>query len=353
MGANCSHDSSERYENTKKYIHLSRCMKLHSVDGLLPKKEGNPIIFMGEHHDINEGNDCLSVLDIVENSVSNCEENKSIVYFLYENPIISDNSFFEKENPSIPFFDGQDELDNIQGTRIKIFLHSKEFKNIKPQPIEVFGRMRYFNLNKEIRNHVHTQQVAINELKEFWKNIEYPDDYISFISPKAIKLSEETTSVFFSKHPSSFLTRTEVLEVFICTYLAKLSLVVNEDTPETSIGKDAVIKECDKIIEIFMSDEPELYNPELFSDLVGEIEEKRYSIRMFLMFELIAISGDMIAYEYISYLKNKKEDILLLVHAGFNHTNRIRKWLLTSEYKSDFEKVTDLAMNDLDFNLSR
>lgn len=345
MGANCSHNSSERYENIK--LLLNKCMKLHALDGLIPKKEGNPIILMGEHHDMNEGPDCLSVLNIVENSVSNCEENKSSVYFLYENPIISDNSFFEKEDPSLPFFDGQDKLDNIQGTRANIFIHANDFKNIKAQPIEVFGRMRYFNLNKEIRNSVHTQQVAINELKEFWKNIGYPDDYISFISPKAMKLAEETTDVFFSKNPLSFLSRTEVLEVFTCTYLAKLSLVV-QDTPE---NKDHVIENCDKIIEIFMSNEPELYNPEQFSDLVGELQERRYSIRMFLMFELISISGDMIAYEYISSLK--KKDILLLVHAGFNHTNRIRKWLLVSEYNSDFEKITELAMNDLDFNLSR
>jgi len=348
MGANCSHDSSERYEKIKLLASKSKCMKLHALDGLLPKKEGNPIILMGEHHDMNEGPDCLSVLNIVENSVSNCDENNSSVYFLYENPIISENSFFEKENPSIPFFDGQDELDNIQGTRAKIFIHAKDFNNIKAQPIEVFGRMRYFNFNKEIRNSVHTQQVAINELKEFWKDIGYPDDYISFISPKAIKLAEETTDVFFSKNPLSFLTRTEVLEVFTCTYLAKLSLVVNESIPEKN---DSVIEQCDKIIEIFMSNEPELYNPEQFSDLVGEIEEIRYSIRMFLMFELIAISGDMVAYEYISYLKLK--NILLLVHAGFNHTNRIRKWLLASEYNSDFEKVTDLAINDPDFNISR
>ena len=348
MGANCSHDSNERYEVIKNELKKSTCLKLHAVDGLLPKKEGNPIILMGEHHHVNEGSDCLSAFEIVQKVVSNCEKNKSPVYFLYENPVISDNPFFEKENPSIPFMDGQDQLDNIEGTRAKIFLHSKEFKNIKPQPIEIFGRMRHFNYNREIRNHVHTQNVAINEVKEFWKNIGYPDDFISFISPKAMTLSEETTNVFFSKFPNSFLTRTEVLEMFTCVYLAKLSLIVNEDT----ISKDAVIKYFDKFIEIFMSEEPELYNIEQFPELVGDIEERRFSLRHFWMFELIAIAGDMIAYEYISYLKKDKKGVFVLVHAGFNHTNRIRKWLL-NEYNSDFEKVTDLALADVDFNFFR
>ena len=358
MGANCSISSNDKYNSAKKHIEDVKCMKLHAIDGLLSETKQNPVILMGEHHSENEGNgigECLNVLDIVSKvtSPNECDENSTMVYFLYENPVISNNTMFLKEDHNSPFFEGQESLTNIHGTRFHVITQSGNYKNIKSIPIDVFGRMRSFNFHGEQRNPIHTQEVAINEIGEFWKSVGYPLNFIEFIAPKAIQIAQDMTNVFFNTLPDSGMTYEEILEVFTCVSLAKLSLFVNEDDVNSSKGKDYVMAHCDQFIEILMSMEPEKNKNSPLVEISDDIESSRSRIRMLVAFELISISGDMVAYEYISSLKRNSSNILTIVHAGFNHTNRLRNWLNFSEYKQDLERVSQLALDDVTFNASR
>lgn len=58
---------------------------------------------------------------------------------------------------------------------------------------------------------------------------------------------------------------------------------------------------------------------------------------------LIAVAGDAILYEFLTHVN--KSDKIIVKHAGFNHTNNQRKWLLYGKY----ERVTEMAKNDEDF----
>ena len=86
---------------------------------------------------------------------------------------------------------------------------------------------------------------------------------------------------------------------------------------------------------------------------IDDIESLRNRIRIMVAFELISIAGDMVLYEYISFANRKNRDTLTLMHAGFNHTNRLRLWLNFSEYNHDLERVSPLALDDITFNSSR
>ena len=353
MGSSCSIELNDKYNSVKKFIIDSNCMKLYAIDGLLSLKN-NSIVLLGEHHSENEGNSCLDVLDIVTKvtSPNECEDDEKI-FFLYENPVISDNAMFLKEDHNFPFFDGQEKLSNIHGTRFHVITKAVNYKNIKAIPIDVFGRMRSFNFRGgDQRNPNHTQEVAINELGEFWKSIGYPSDFIQFVAPNALQIAQDMTNVFFNTIPNSDMTSEEILEVFTCVSLAKLSLVVNEDDENSSKTKDYVMSYIDEFVGILMSVEPEKNKNAPIVE-IDDIESLRNRIRIMVAFELISIAGDMVLYEYISFANRKNRDTLTLMHAGFNHTNRLRLWLNFSEYNHDLERVSPLALDDITFNSSR
>ena len=354
MGANCSVSSNEKYNSVKKFVKNSNCMKLYAIDGLLSLKNENSIILLGEHHSENEGNSCLDVLEIVTKvtNPNECEDEKKI-YFLYENPVISDNAMFLKEDTNFPFFDGQEKLSNIHGTRFNVVTQSGKYKNIQPVPIDIFGRMRSFNFHGEQRNPNHTQEVAIHELGEFWKSIGYPSNFIQFVAPNAIQIAQDMADVFFNTNPDSGMTSEEILEVFTCVSLGKLSLVVNEDDENSSKTKDYVMSYIDEFVGILMSVEPEKNKNSPIVEITDDIESLRNRIRIMVAFELISIAGDMVLYEYISFTNRKNTNTLTLMHAGFNHTNRLKLWLNFSEYKHDLERVSPLALDDITFNSSR
>ena len=214
--------------------------------------------------------------------------------------------------------------------------------------------MRSFNFHGHQRNPNHTQEVAINELGEFWKSIGYPQDFIQFIAPNAIQIAQDMTNVFFNTNPDSGMTSEEILEVFICVSLAKLSLVVNEDDENSLKTKDYVMSYIDEFVGILMNVEPEKNKNIPFVEINDDdIESLRNRIRTMVAFELISIAGDMILYEYISFSNRKNRNTLTLMHAGFNHTNRLKLWLNFSEYNHDLERVSPLALGDITFNSSR
>jgi len=354
MGSSCSIELNDKYNSVKKFIIDSNCMKLYAIDGLLSLKN-NSIVLLGEHHSENEGNSCLDVLDIVTKvtSPNECDDEKKIL-FLYENTVISDNAMFLKEDHNFPFFDGQEKLNNIHGTRFNVVTQSGNYKNIKAIPIDIFGRMRSFNFHGQQRNPNHTQEVAINELGEFWKSIGYPSNFIQFVAPNAIQIAQDMANVFFNTNPDSGMTSEEILEVFTCVSLGKLSLVVNEDDDNSSKTKDYVMSYIDEFVGILMSVEPEKNkNAPLVEINDDDIESLRNRIRIMVAFELISISGDMVLYEYISFANRKNRNTLTLMHAGFNHTNRLKLWLNFSEYNHDLERVSPLALGDITFNSSR
>ena len=148
------------------------------------------------------------------------------------------------------------------------------------------------------------------------------------------------------------MTSEEILEVFTCVSLAKLSLVVNEDDENSSKTKDYVMSYIDEFVGILMSVEPEKNKNAPIVE-IDDIESLRNRIRIMVAFELISIAGDMVLYEYLSFTNRNNINTLTLMHAGFNHTNRLRNWLNFSEYKQDLERVSPLALDDITFNSSR
>jgi len=71
-------------------------------------------------------------------------------------------------------------------------------------------------------------------------------------------------------------------------------------------------------------------------------------------FVVIGLCGDMIVYEYISGMViSKQNSTIVLMNAGYAHTNRIRRWLVAGQYDLAHERVSDDAHDDEYFTDSR
>ena len=112
------------------------------------------------------------------------------------------------------------------------------------------------------------------------------------------------------------------------------------------------MKDLDNIMLAIFSRTPEkLENAIVLDGIEGDIDVYRDVLRKVYLFELLSVAGDVVVFEYIT--SSKSSDSLYIMHSGYNHSNRIRKWLLETDYISDYERVTDQAFQDKIFNESR
>ena len=378
MGASCSRSALSRYRSVKQLVQRRPCLTFYAADGLLPGGEGPPILLFGEDHFYNEsqqgGQNCLLLLDIAKEISSTCniDEAGAEVIFLYENSVIEDNYFFESPDAN-DWDDPEDEFNvNITGTRHKIRSTfgrggglRLEQGNVKPVPMDVFGRIR-LNLSGLSERSIPGPITAINEIMAFWKSVGYNTKYIRDMTNEAIKLATEHAKKFPDVHPGVVDIR-DVFEMFMCVYLAYMAFEVNSETLVSRKGRQMAKREISAYVKQLFDPElrfdPNFHVPSLATisasvkKSTGSSEDIPYSeyrriVLDYVIMDIVGICGDAIIYEYLTSMAQKKNTIIMM-HAGYEHVNRIRRWLLVGEYNSDYERVSKMAMEDTNFVQSR
>lgn len=153
--------------------------------------------------------------------------------------------------------------------------------------------------------------------------------------------------------------------------LAKLSFerrVSSEADYSWLIGKKMALRELDGRVTALFNEQyvfnPSLKRPsrdELESNIAESVGIDLPSARDYRQFalgqlaiQLVGMSGDMIVYEYISSLvASKRNSTIVLMNAGYQHTNAIQRWLLAGQYDVAHNRVSDDALADEDFTESR
>lgn len=356
------------------------------------------------------GKNCLLLLDVATEAASSCqgsEEANADVIFLYENAVIDAERFawadpdewqghnktglistrwalksmtstkdMVESRPAIhaepntpdpslpPSLDTMPKSLDFAG-RVRL-----ANDNVKPVPMDVFHRMRSFLIQGYRQPGVYTPSIAVGELVVFWESVGYHAPDLVMICTEAEKLAMQYSSYFAEKNFDQRV-QYDIYEALVCVSLAKLSFerrVSSETDYGWLIGKKMALRELDDRVTALFNDQC-VFNPSLKipsrdkfeSGIAASMGIELPSARDYRQFalgqlaiQLVGMSGDMIVYEYISSLvASKQNSTIVLMNAGYQHTNAIQRWLLAGQYDVAHNRVSDDALADEDFTESR
>lgn len=244
--------------------------------------------------------------------------------------------------------------------------------NLKAVPMDVFHRMRSFNHSPGDRvKGPFTPFIAVDELRLFWQSVGYYTNDLQYIFSEFQKLAQEQHA-YVALQGFREDTQASVYEALVCVSLTKLAFERNAPVQETieerdfgwHIGKKKAIDELDTYVDALLQESSE-YSPSLRvpsreffdSNVAGSMglrnptdQDYREFVVDQLAFEIIGLCGDMIVYEYISgMVLSKQNSTIVLMNAGFAHTNRIQSWLVAGQYDLVHQRVSDDARADQEF----
>lgn len=365
MGASCSSTAFTRYSLIKRRLNERSCLTFEVADGLVSRVDGvdaaPPIWLFGEDHGLNESEtlpkserNCAMVLDLIKHAVSDCESNAADVVFIYENAVISDNPFFHERDPNDVKLIGRPRFDTrtIRDTTRTL---AKIYPNVRPVYMDVFGRMRlYFRSNRPTMSDLnYIQATVFVELEEFWVTSgRYDAKKANEESASHIvrALSDVDTGMHRRIHAVSAKYSFPAFKLFMAILCAKTAQSVIRDSLQLSYSR--VYRELDEAIERVFDAEYDIL-PAMQRGLdSGQLTRSEV---MFMMFEsaafaVLSLAGDAVLYEYITTLPSDK---LVVMHAGYFHTNNQRAWLTKGKYDTDVERLSRLATGYEDFVASR
>ncbi|CAM9699323.1 unnamed protein product [Ectocarpus sp. 6 AP-2014] len=361
MGASCSSSALRRYKNIKERMNQKTCLTFHAADGLLPSNDGNapPIWLFGEDHSENESDtlpkgarSCATMTDLVQHAVSSCQSNAAEVIVIYENAVISD--FLETRDPNN---DDQfrDDLSHhsVLGVRKAMKQLGSHYTNIRPVFMDVFGRIRLLHAGIGDRPRTFSELIflAYTELAEFWVTCgKYTRgealQNALILAQDSSRLASDT---MFKVSKSEFYGRAtfEVHSGIFCASLAKV-LVSSRQKRDFALqlADTQVIAALDANINKMLSGDVTLPDVVQLGVHRGQLTLTEAKQMMFesLTFDTLGLAGDAILNEFIT--SSVPNDTLIVMHAGYSHVNNQRKWLLAGKYATDFEHISDLALQD-------
>ncbi|AAR26941.1 FirrV-1-C8 [Feldmannia irregularis virus a] len=373
MGASCSSTALNRYNNIKKRLNQKTCLTFGSADGLLPRMEGQapPIWLFGEDHAENEsdyikGNmrNCALVTDLVEQAVSSCDKNSVEVIVVFENAVVADNPYFFKRDVNDAEHEG-DAHHDVRSIRRTVKEQAVLYKNISITYMDVFGRVRLFYQDQLDDPRLGHNKYVINmvqqELKEFWVTCgKYEDKKARSKSmcllQRSMPVAHDMMRRFQQNKCVNPRNGFKIFITLLCVNIARVLLLsrIHNNLDLTLRRADMkVIKDIDNHIEYILGGNINIPAALQRGIVYGHVrkEEAKFMIFEAEVFGLIVLAGDAILYEFLSSLNGS--DKLVVMHAGFQHVNHQRKWLLKGKYDSDFEKVSDLLLQHEDFAESR
>lgn len=355
------------------------------------------------------GKNCLLLLDVAKEAASNCEGSEKAgadVIFLYENAVIDAEKFpwadpneWQEGNrtgliatrhalkpmvstknmvrsrpminasPNRPDPSEPPSIETMPKSLDSLGRVRLANDNVRPVPMDVFHRIRSFVMTGQ-REGAFAPMVAVQELLGFWESVGYNAPDLMAICREAVGLADHH-SVHFASQGLDEGTRASVYEALVGVSLAKLSFEQNvppDDEYVWHTGKKEALKELDTYVAALFQD-PGEYSPSIniptrlfFDKNIAQSMGIRFATdrdyRAFaigqLAFQLLGICGDVIVFEYLSSLAVSKQDsTIVLMNAGHQHVNRIRRWLLAGQYEVAHERLSDDAHQDEDFVKSR
>lgn len=381
MGASCSSTALKRYSDIKNRLNQKTCLTFDAADGLLPRlgTQAPPVWLFGEDHGDNEsdsirgnGRNCALVTDLVQHAVSSCEaENSAEVIVVFENGVIADNPMFYKRDVNDDAIEGDPHHD-VRFIRQVVKEHGSRYENIRTVYMDVFGRIRLFHHGRpesirkvgEPQNFTFPRMTSLitAELKEFWVTCGKYDAYdAETMSQNLMQQSLPVASQLMATRfrMNRYIDQYNIFQTsiaFVCAIFVK-TLISSRITPalDLSLARSyrKVVDDLDEKIENVLRATfvlPGMVQRMVDSGQLG-VEQGRRMVFDSVVFDMIGVAGDAVLHDFITSLSGS--DKIVVMHAGFQHTNNQRRWLLRGKYDSDFERVADVAEGRDDFVSTR
>lgn len=341
MGASCSTSVRKKYAEIKMYLKTKPCLVFDVVETLV-SKTGSPMVLMGEDHTENEVTKydlrtCATVMAMVKDAVSECEEPKTNIVVFLETSISRFRQGDWQKKVLEPETDGRINTEDVihqafnsigegrRGVEVKPFDFLREFREmVIPPDMQDDPEEETVQSIEDAKWDRFQKYMVRKRFREIHESVGLEYDSDKFYDAQTCNLDPETSMDLRGTHPEGKWDTENTCPRYL------LNLMLKTYCCTKIVANEAGLSDLEKkIIE---------------GDLLDSSDKATVFPAYMNVFMFGLLMGDALAYFLSIRPYYKVNDSIVFVYGGSLHTGHFSKWLNACPYyKSDFTRISQTA----------